>query len=140
MNPATDTINASNVDVVEAVKELTGGGVHYAFEAVGKKQTAEQCFQMLRPAGLATIIGMIPFGTKIELHGADFLRDRRIQGTMMGGNHFRVDMPRILTLWKQGKLKLDHLIVGHIRLDQINDGYARMKEGQELRSLIKFAA
>jgi S-(hydroxymethyl)glutathione dehydrogenase/alcohol dehydrogenase len=137
---ATDTINASNVDVVAAVKELTGGGVHYAFEAVGKKETAEQSFQMLRPAGLATIIGMVPFGTRIELHGADFLRDRRIQGTSMGGNNFRVDMPRILALWQQGKLKLDHLIVGHIRLDQINEGYARMKEGQELRSLISFAA
>jgi S-(hydroxymethyl)glutathione dehydrogenase/alcohol dehydrogenase len=43
-----------------------------------------------------TIIGMIPLGTKIELHGADFLRDRRIQGTSMGGNRFRVDMPRLL--------------------------------------------
>lgn len=137
---ATDTINASNVDVVAAVRELTGGGVHYSFEAVGRKETAEQSFQMLRPAGLATIIGMVPFGTKIELHGADFLRDRRIQGTSMGGNNFRVDMPRILALWRQGKLKLDHLIVRHIPLVEINAGYARMKEGQELRSLIRFDA
>ena len=63
---------------------------------------------MLRPGGVATIIGMIPFGTKIELHGADFLRDRKIQGTSMGGNRFRVDMPRLLELWRQGRLKLDH--------------------------------
>jgi S-(hydroxymethyl)glutathione dehydrogenase/alcohol dehydrogenase len=137
---ATDTINASNADAVEAVRELTGGGVHYSFEAIGSKKTAEQSFQMLRPGGLATIIGMVPFGTKIELHGADFLSDRKIQGTSMGGNRFRVDMPRMLTLWQQGRLKLDHLVTGHIRLEQINEGYAALKSGVPLRNIIKFDA
>jgi S-(hydroxymethyl)glutathione dehydrogenase/alcohol dehydrogenase len=135
---ATDVINASNADPVEAIMEMTGGGVHYSFEALGSKNTAEQAFRMLRPGGLATIIGMIPFGTKIELHGADFLRDRKIQGTSMGGNRFRVDMPRLLTLWRQGKLKLDHMITGHIKLDQINDGFKAMKTGAPVRNLIKF--
>jgi S-(hydroxymethyl)glutathione dehydrogenase / alcohol dehydrogenase len=136
---ATDTINASNVDAVEAVKELTGGaGVHYSFEAIGLKKTAEQCFQMLRPGGVATIIGMIPFGTKIELHGADFLRDRKIQGTSMGGNRFRVDMPRLLEMWRQGRLKLDTLISGRIKLDQINEGFADLKSGAPVRQLIDF--
>jgi S-(hydroxymethyl)glutathione dehydrogenase/alcohol dehydrogenase len=137
---ATDTINASNADAVAAVKELTGGGVPYSFEAIGAKTTAEQSFAMLRPGGVATIIGMIPFGTKIELHGADFLRDRKIQGTSMGGNRFRVDMPRLLALWQQGKLKLDHLISGRLRLDQINEGFARLKSGAPVRQLIDFAA
>ena len=136
---ATDVINASNADPVEAVMEMTGGGVHYSFEALGSKNTAEQAFRMLRPGGTATIIGMIPFGTKIELHGADFLRDRKIQGTSMGGNRFRVDMPRLLTLWRQGKLKLDHMITGHIKLDQINEGFKAMKTGAPVRNLIKFA-
>ena len=109
---ATDTLNASNADPVEQVREMTKGGVHYSFEALGTKNTAEQAFQMLRPGGTATIIGMVPLGTKIELHGFDFLRDRKIQGTSMGGNRFRVDMPRLLSLWRQGRLKLDHLISG----------------------------
>ena len=135
---ATDVVNASNADPVEAVIEMTGGGVHYSFEALGTKDTAEQSFRMLRPGGLATIIGMVPFGVKIELHGADFLRDRKIQGTSMGGNRFRVDMPRLLTLWRQGKLKLDSMITGHIRLDQINEGFAAMKTGAPVRNLIKF--
>ena len=138
---ATDTINASNIDVVAAVKDMTEGrGVPYSFEAIGMKATAEQCFQMLCPGGVATIIGMIPLGTKIELHGADFLRDRKIQGTSMGGNRFRVDMPRLLELWKQGRLKLDHLISGHITLDQINDGFAQLKSGAPVRNLINFGA
>ena len=135
---ATDIINASNVDPVAAVKELTGGGVPYSFEAIGLKITAEQSFQMLRPGGVATIIGMIPFGTKIELHGADFLRDRKIQGTSMGGNRFRVDMPRLLELWRQGRLKLDHLISGQVKLEEINEGFAMLKSGAPVRNLINF--
>jgi len=95
---------------------------------------------MLRPGGTATIIGMIPLGTKIELHGADFLRDRKIQGTSMGGNRFRVDMPRLLELYVQGKLKLDHMISGHIKLNEINEGFARMRQGTLVRQLIDFSA
>lgn len=135
---ATDIINASNIDPVAAVKDLTGGGVPYSFEAIGLKITAEQSFQMLRPGGVATIIGMIPFGTKIELHGADFLRDRKIQGTSMGGNRFRVDMPRLLELWRQGRLKLDHLISGQVKLEEINEGFAMLKTGAPVRNLINF--
>jgi S-(hydroxymethyl)glutathione dehydrogenase / alcohol dehydrogenase len=137
---ATDTLNASNADPVKAVREMTGGGVHYSFEALGTKTTAEQSFQMLRGGGTATIIGMVPLGVKIELHGYDFLRDRKLQGTSMGGNRFRVDMPRLLSLWRQGRLKLDHLISGRLRLDQINDGFAALKSGAPVRQLIDFAA
>ena len=136
---ATHTINASNVDPVAAVKDLTEGkGVPYSFEAIGLKATAEQSFQMLRPGGVATIIGMIPFGTKIELHGADFLRERKIQGSSMGSNRFRVDMPRLLELWRQDRLKLDHLISGQIKLDQINEGFTMLKSGAPVRNLINF--
>ena len=137
---ATDTLNASNADPVKAVREMTGGGVNYSFEALGTKTTAEQAFQMLRGGGTATIIGMVPLGVKIELHGYDFLRDRKLQGTSMGGNRFRVDMPRLLSLWRQGRLKLDHLISGKLKLAEINDGFAALKSGAPVRQLIDFAA
>ena len=81
---------------------------------------------------------MVPFGMKIELHGYDFLRERKIQGSSMGSNRFRVDMPRLLNAWKKGQLKLDHLISSHIKLDDINDGYANLKGGHVLRQLIDF--
>ena len=137
---ATDTLNASNADPVKAIRDMTGGGVHYSFEALGTKATAEQAFGMLRPGGTATIIGMVPLGVKIELHGFDFLRDRKLQGTSMGGNRFRVDMPRLLSLWRQGRLKLDHLISGRIKLGEINEGFAALKSGAPVRQLIDFAA
>ncbi|HZT87746.1 MAG TPA: Zn-dependent alcohol dehydrogenase [Stellaceae bacterium] len=137
---ATDTVQVGNADPVEEVKEMTKGGVHYAFEALGTKRTAEQAFEMLRPGGTATIIGMVPFGLKIELHGFDFLRDRKIQGTSMGSNRFRVDMPRLLSLWRQGRLKLDHLISGRLTLDRINEGFAALKSGNPVRQLIDYGA
>ncbi len=135
---ATDTILVGNEDPAQAVKDLTGGGVEFSFECLGLKATAEQAFAMLRPGGTATIVGMVPFGVKIELHGFDFLRERKIQGSSMGSNHFRTDMPRLLTLWQQGRLKLDHLISHRIRLEEINEGFARMKRGEAVRQLIDF--
>jgi S-(hydroxymethyl)glutathione dehydrogenase / alcohol dehydrogenase len=135
---ATDTILVGNDDPVQAVKDLTNGGVEYSFEALGLKKTAEQAFAMLRPGGTATIVGMVPFGQKIELHGFDFLRERKIQGSSMGSNHFRTDMPRLLTMWQQGRLKLDHLISSTLKLDEINDGFARLKGGHVVRQLIAF--
>ena len=135
---ATDTINAKDNDPVKAVKALTGGGVHYSFECLGAKITAEQSFRMLGPGGTATIVGMIPVRTNIELHGPDFLAERKIQGSMMGSNRFRVDMPRLIEFYMQGKLQLDHLISGRLQLGQINEGFAALRAGGVVRNLITF--
>ena len=137
---ATDVVNASEGDVVKRIRALTGGGVNYSFECLGAKATAEQAFAMLAPGGTATIIGMIPVGTKIELHGVDFLAERKIQGSMMGSNRFRVDMPRLVEFYMQGKLHLDHLISGRIKLAEINEGFQALRSGSAVRSVIDFAA
>jgi S-(hydroxymethyl)glutathione dehydrogenase / alcohol dehydrogenase len=135
---ATDVINGSEVDAVAAVKELTKGGVEFSFEAIGSKTAAEQSFQMLRSGGTATVIGMIPAGTKIEIHGADLLYERKIQGSNMGSNRFRVDMPRYIDLYMQGRLKLDELVSARIKLEDINEGFATMKTGAIARNVIIF--
>ncbi len=136
---ATDVVDATDAaTVVKRVRDLTGGGVHYSFEAIGLKSTTEQAFSMLRPGGVATVIGMIPVGTKIELHGVDFLAERKIQGCMMGSNHFRVDMPRIVDFYMAGRLKLDEMISGRLKLSQINEGFAQMAKGGIARNVIEF--
>jgi S-(hydroxymethyl)glutathione dehydrogenase/alcohol dehydrogenase len=134
---ATDGLLASD-DVAKRVIEMTQGGVHDAFECIGLKVTAEQSFAMLRPGGTATIIGMIPWGTKIELHGPDFLRERRMQGSAMGSNHFRIDMPRLIQFYQQGRLRLDELISGRLKLGQINEGFEALKRGGVSRNVIVF--
>jgi S-(hydroxymethyl)glutathione dehydrogenase/alcohol dehydrogenase len=135
---ATDTVDASSADPVGKVMNITGDGVDYAFEAIGLKQTAEQAFNMLRRGGTATVIGMIPFGTNIELPGMAFLMEKRIQGSTMGSNRFRVDIPQWLDLYQQGRLKLDELVSQRLKLDEINDGFELMKTGEVARSVVVF--
>jgi len=136
---ATDVINASEVDKVpDAVRALTGGGVHHAFEAIGLKQTCEQAFAMLRRGGTATVIGMVPPGVKIELKGSDFLQEKRIQGSMMGSNRFPVDMPRMVDFYLQGRLKLDELISRRMPLAHINEAMDELRRGELARSVIVF--
>ena len=135
---ATDVVNASEVDAVGEVREMTGGGVHYSFEAIGLKQTAEQAFKMLNFGGTATIIGMIPPGVNVEVHGPEFLMERKLQGSNMGSNRFRVDMPRFVDFYLQGRLHLDDLISGRIRLEDINEGFAALETGEVARNVIMF--
>jgi S-(hydroxymethyl)glutathione dehydrogenase/alcohol dehydrogenase len=135
---ATDVVDASRTDPVEAVRELTGGGVAYSFEALGLKKTAEQAFRMLRNSGVATVIGMVPEGQTIEVSGADLINDKTLKGSNMGSNHFRVDMPRFVDFYLTGKLKLDDMISRRIPLEQINEAFAEMKRGEVARSVIVF--
>jgi len=135
---ATDVINSNDCDPVEQVRELTGGGVQYSFEAIGLKKTAEQSFSMIRAGGTATIIGMIPVGVKIELTGSAFLQEKKIQGSMMGSNRFRIDMPRFIDFYLAGKLHLDEMVSKRIGLADINEAFVDMKSGTVARSVIMF--
>ena len=135
---ATDVVDASCGDAIEQVREMTGGGVHYSFEAIGLKVTAEQAFKMIRPGGTATVIGMIPPGEMVSIHGPEFLQEKKIQGSMMGSNRFRVDMPRFVDFYLQGRLHLDDLVSNRIKLSDINEGMAALETGEVARSVIMF--
>ncbi len=135
---ATHIVDASKVDPVEAVRELSGGGVHHAFEAVGAKTTAEQSFKMLDSGGQATVIGMIPVGTVVEVHGVELLNEKTLTGSNMGSNQFRTDMPRFIDMYLQGRLMLDEMVSKTIALDDINEGFEDMKSGNVARSVITF--
>jgi S-(hydroxymethyl)glutathione dehydrogenase/alcohol dehydrogenase len=135
---ATHTINASKCDAVGEVLEMTKGGCHYTFEAIGLKATAEQAFKMLQSGGTATVIGMIPIGTMIEIHGVELLGEKKLQGSNMGSNRFRVDMPRFVDFYLDGKLHLDQMISKHIKLSEVNEALDALKTGQEARHIIMF--
>jgi S-(hydroxymethyl)glutathione dehydrogenase/alcohol dehydrogenase len=135
---ATHSVDASSGDPVQKIREITGGGADYTFEAIGLKVAAEQCFDSIRPGGTATIIGMIPVGQKIELDGAVFLREKKIQGSSMGSNRFRVDMPRYIDFYRQGRLKLDEMITRRGKLEDVNEAFRAMKAGEVARSVLMF--
>ena len=136
---ATHTIDASAVNPVEAVIELTGGdGVEYSFEALGRKQTSEQAFQMLRNGGDATIIGMVPEAQSLEINAAELLMEKTLQGSNMGSNRFRVDMPDLVERYMAGSLPLDDMITARVGLDDINEAFDNMLNGTVARSVIVF--
>lgn len=136
---ATDVVDASTGDAVEAVMELTGGGVEYAFEAIGLASTAEQSFAMLARGGTATVIGLIPAGQNLSIPAADlWMAEKRLQGSSMGSNSFRYDIPRLVDLYLQGRLNLDDLVSSRIGLDEVNDGFTALERGSVARSVIVF--
>lgn len=138
---ATATVNATTTDnVVDAVRELSGGGVDYSFEAIGKKLTAEQAFAALDVGGTATIIGMVPDDQHLEIKAMDLLGERKLQGSMMGSNQFRTDIPRLLAMYQDGRLDLDTMLTRTLSLDEVNEGYDLMKQGAVSRSVISFPA
>jgi len=136
---ATDTVDASSSDAVEEIRKLTGGaGVDYSFEAIGLKSVAEQAFVALKPGGTATVIGMIPVGQKVEIDGYMFLTERKLQGSNMGSNRFRIDMPRYIDFYLQGRLNLDDMISRRGKLEDVNDAFRAMKAGEVARTVLMF--
>ena len=136
---ATHGVDASLGDPVDQIRELTGGqGVDFSFEAIGLKVAAEQAWQAIRAGGTATIIGMIPIGQNVEIPGNEFLREKKIQGSSMGSNSFKVDMPQYIDFYRQGRLKLDEMITKTRPLEEINEAFADMKSGSVARTVLMF--
>ena len=135
---ATDIVDATSQNIVDHIIEISKGGVDYSFDAIGRKMTVEQSYQIIRPGGTATIVGLIPQGVKIELDGDGFIDEKKIQGSCMGSNQFRMDIPRYIELYKQGRLQIDSLVSQRLKLESINQAFKDMKKGQLARSVIVF--
>ncbi|HEY7944844.1 MAG TPA: Zn-dependent alcohol dehydrogenase [Casimicrobiaceae bacterium] len=136
---ATHIVDASSHDPVQAIREITGGGVEYSFEAIGNAKVAAQAFDALAPGGTATIIGMIPVGQKVEIDGPSLLSEKTLQGCTMGSNRFRVDMPRYIDFYMDGRLKLDEMITNKGALEDVNDAFRAMKAGEVARTVLMLA-
>jgi len=135
---ATDTLDAADPAVGKRCLALTGGGVNYAIEAVGRPETAELAWQVLRRGGTATILGMIAPGGSVSIPGPSFLSGKRMQGSLLGSTQFPVDMPRLVAMYLDGRLDLDTLVAERIRLDQVNEALDALRRGDAVRSIIMF--
>ncbi len=136
---ATDAIDAGP-DAAAQIMEMTKGGVHHAIEAVGRPASGDLAVASLRRGGTATILGMMPLNHKVGLSAMDLLGDKKLQGALMGRNHFPVDLPRLVDFYMRGLLDLDSIIAERIPLSGINDGFEKMRQGHSARSVIVFGA
>ena len=135
---ATDVIDALDPDAAKRIVEMTKGGVHHAIEAVGRPASGDLAVASLRRGGTATILGMMPLSHKVGLSAVDLLSGKKLQGAIMGGNHFPVDLPRLVDFYMRGLLDLDSIIAERIPLEGINEGFEKMKQGHSARSVIVF--
>jgi S-(hydroxymethyl)glutathione dehydrogenase / alcohol dehydrogenase len=134
---ATDAIDANDVSAANIV-EMTKGGVDHAIEAVGRPASAATAVGSLKRGGTATILGMMPLSERVSLGAFDLLSGKKLQGAIMGGNRFPVDIPRLVDFYMRGMLDLDTIVSETIPLENINEGFAQMKKGDAARSVIVF--
>lgn len=135
---ATDVVDATADGAAAQIVEMTKGGVDHAIEAVGRPASAQLAVSVLRRGGTATILGMMPLAEKVGLSAMDLLSGKKLQGAIMGGNRFPVDIPRLVDFYIRGLLDLDSIIAERIPLSAINDGFDKMKKGDSARSVIVF--
>ncbi len=137
---ATDAVNASERDPVRAVLDLTAGvGVDYAIEVIGNVKTIEQGYAMIRRGGSVIVVGMDSDDKRIQTPAQDIVRrEKRLVGSYYGSCNPRQDMPKLLALYDEGKLKLDELITQTYRLAQVNQALADLESGQNARGVILF--
>jgi NDMA-dependent alcohol dehydrogenase len=139
---ATHTINAKNQDVVRVVRDLTWGlGVDYAFEAIATPATIGQAYACTGKNGTLVVIGLTPATTEsIPISPLDLVTfQKTLMGTLYGDSQPRNDIPNLLAMYYAGKVKLDELITRTYTFDQINEAYADMLAGKNIRGVIEFA-
>ena len=135
---ATDVLDATAPDAAKQIVEMTKGGVDHAIEAVGRAASASLAVASLRRGGTATILGMMPLAEKVGLSAIDLLSGKKLQGAIMGGNRFPVDLPRLVDFYMRGLLDLDTIIAERIPLEAINAGFDKLRAGHSARSVIVF--
>ena len=137
---ATHAIDGRSTDVAGQVRALTGGrGADYVFVTVGVKPAFEQAFSLAASGGAIVLVGMPPDGVTTDLDPCALASDnQRVLGSKMGTARIQVDIPYLVTLYQQGRLKLDELISGRYPLEEINEAIASVKRGEALRNVIVF--
>ncbi len=136
---ATHTVNSTQENLRDVTRSLTNKrGADYVFVTVGSPKALEQSFALLSKAGAVVIVGLagsVPLTLPVSML---IWNESRILTSWMGSARLRVDVPRLVTMYREGRLKLDELITAHYPLEQINDAIAALEQGHSLRNVIIF--
>jgi len=134
----TDFINPKETDnVVQAIVEMTGGGVDYSFECVGNTTLMRQALECtVRGWGQSIVIGVAGAGQEISTRPFQLVTGRNWRGTAFGGAKGRTDVPKIVDWYMEGKINIDDLITHTMPLSDINKGFDLMHHGESIRSVV----
>ena len=137
---ATRTFNAGAADCADQVKAATGGGVEYAFELAGAVRALELAYKITRRGGTTVTAGLPPPTATFPLPAVNLVAEERtLKGSYIGTCVPSRDLPRYISLYRQGRLPVDKLMSGRLKLDEINLGFDRLHEGKAVRQVIVFA-
>ena len=134
----THFVNPGDVgDVVEAIVNMTGGGVDYSFECIGNTHVMRQALECCHKGwGTSIIIGVAEAGATIETRPFQLVTGRNWRGTAFGGARGRTDVPRIVDWYMDGRIAIDPLITHRLTLGEINHGFDLMHRGESIRSVV----
>ncbi len=136
---ASHGIDASKEDPVEAIKDLTGRGADYTFVAVGEASVINQAWNCLAPGGTCVLIGLPPTGSTVTFDTWKLQNEERmLRGCKYGSARTWEDFPRMVDLYMAGKLKIDELITRRFSLEEANEAFRALAEGEVARGLIVF--
>jgi S-(hydroxymethyl)glutathione dehydrogenase/alcohol dehydrogenase len=135
---ATHTVDPTSGDPVGQIRALTAGrGVDFSFEVVGRPELMLQAYEMARPAGTVTLVGMPATDSTLMLSAFDAVfSGKRLAGSVMGDAHILSDFSRFIGLAETGQLDLGSLVSDRIALDDINEGVQAAERGEGVRTVI----
>jgi len=136
---ATHAIDGGRDDALKELREITGGGADYAFEAAGNAKLLETAFQATRRGGTTVAVGLPAREQRASISPAVLvLDDRTLKGSFMGSAAPAHDVPRLMRLYRAGKLPVDQLVSRSLPLEDINEGFELLATGEVARQLIRF--
>lgn len=136
---ATDVVNASDDDAVEQVKDLTSGGVDYAFEMAGSVPALELAYAITARGGTTVTAGLPHPERMLNIPAVTLVAEERtLKGSYVGSCIPRRDLPRYLDLFDKGVLPVDELLSHTLELHEINTGFERLANGEAIRQVVTF--
>jgi len=124
---------------IKSVKDATGGGADFGFEAIGLSSTIEQTIRSVRTGGTAVLVGMTPLGVRASFDAFDLVdRSLRILGSNYGFTVGPIDFPRYAGLYLAGKLPIDRLVERRISLREVEPAFEAMRRGEGARRVVVF--
>jgi len=136
---ATHTFNAADPDLVAKVKEATRGGVDFAIEMAGSTRAFDTAYKITRRGGTTVTAGLPPPAATWAMPSTNLVAEERtIKGSYIGTCVPSRDLPRYIELYQGGKLPVNKLMSGRMKLEQINEGFDLLHEGKAVRQIVVF--
>jgi len=133
---ATHTVNASEVDPVGAVLDITGGGAQFSLECVGNPKVLRQAVDVLPRLGVCGLLGVVPPGTEVALNMDLIMNGRTVKGILGGDGIPDLFIPRLIELYSQGRFPFDRLITFY-PFDEINRAVEDMERGRVIKPVLR---